>query len=57
MDTTKEMKVKGVEDVEIVYTKDSKFHKAGERSTVHRIQAEKLIAKGVATKSANTSRD
>lgn len=57
MDTTKELKVKGIDDVEIVYTKDSKFHKAGDRSTVHRIQAEKLVKKGIATKSTFSSKD
>ena len=47
---TKEQKVKGREDVNIVYTEKSRFHKAGEKTTVHRLQAEKLIAKGFAKK-------
>ena len=44
----KEMKVKAHDDVTIVYTENSKFHKAGEKSVVHRLQAEKLVAKGFA---------
>lgn len=44
----KELKVKGNEDVKIVYTKAAGFHKEGDKAVVHRIQAEKLIAKGVA---------
>ena len=34
--------------VKIVYTNKSAYHKEGEEDTVHRLQAEKLIRKGVA---------
>ena len=47
---SKEKKVKGRDDVAIEYTEASKFHKAGDKATVHRVQAEKLIAKGFAKK-------
>lgn len=41
-------KVKGREDTVIEYTAKAKFHKAGAKSTVHRIQAEKLVKAGIA---------
>lgn len=34
--------------VEIVYTSKSSFHKNGDKDVVHRLQAEKLVKKGVA---------
>nr|DAM73904.1 MAG TPA: hypothetical protein [Caudoviricetes sp.] len=34
--------------VKIVYTNKSAYHKEGEEDTVHRLQAEKLVKKGVA---------
>lgn len=43
-----EKKVKGREDVKIEYTEKSKFHKKGETSVVHKMQADKLVEKGVA---------
>jgi hypothetical protein len=42
-----EVKVKGSEPVKIEYLKGSKFHKQGDISTVHRVQAEKLQAKKI----------
>lgn len=44
----KEQVVKGREDTLIEYTEKARFHKPGEKDTVHRIQAEKLVEKGVA---------
>lgn len=43
-------KVKPKDDVTIEWTDKDKFHKAGTTSTVHRVQAEKLIAAGKAKK-------
>lgn len=40
-----ETKVKGRDDVKIEYTESSKFHKKGDTATVHRMQADKLVAK------------
>ena len=34
--------------VEIVYTSKSSFHKNGDKDVIHRLQAEKLVKKGVA---------
>lgn len=44
---TKGKKVKPNDTVEIIWV-GSKFHKAGEKSTVHKSQAEKLINDGKA---------
>lgn len=44
----KETRVYKDDMMEIVYTNKSSFHKTGEKETVHRLQAEKLIQKGVA---------
>ncbi len=44
----KEVLVKGKEPVTIEWLKGSKFHKAGSRSTVHRIQAEKFAERKLA---------
>lgn len=41
--------VKPKEPVEVKWTEKSKYHKAGETSIVHRVQAEKLIKDGKAT--------
>lgn len=48
MSEKKEEKVKGREDVTIEYTEKSRFHKKGDKATVHRLQADKLVDKGVA---------
>lgn len=48
IETKEEKKVYPHDEVEIVYTEKSSFHKAGEKSKVHKMQAEKLVAKGVA---------
>ena len=47
---TKAKKAKDTEDVEIVYTETSRFHKAGEKSVMRRLPAEKLIQQGFAKK-------
>ncbi len=47
--TVGEVAVKGCENTTIVYTEKAEFHVAGTKSVVHRIQAEKLVAKGIAT--------
>jgi len=39
--------VTGKELVDIVYTKDTKYHKKGDKSTVHQVQFEKLKARGI----------
>lgn len=44
----KESKVYKDDMVEVIYTNKSSFHKAGDKETIHRIQAEKLVQKGVA---------
>ena len=44
----KETKVYKDDMVDIVYTNKSSYHKAGDKDTVHRLHAEKLIQKGVA---------
>ena len=36
---------------EVTYTDKSKHHKKGEKSKVHKVQAEKLVEKGFATAS------
>lgn len=43
-----DVKVKGREDVKVKYTDKAVFSKEGEETTVHRIQAEKLVSKGFA---------
>ena len=43
-----EVKAKGKEPVTIEYLDGAKFHKTGEKSVVHRIQAEKLVERKVA---------
>lgn len=43
-----EKKVIGVEPVKIEYTEKAKFHKKGDKSVVHKMQAEKLVKRGVA---------
>lgn len=42
-------KVYGDKVVTVEYTDKSVFHNKGDRSNVHELQAEKLVAKGVAT--------
>jgi hypothetical protein len=39
-------KVLPVDNVEVEWTGESKSHKAGERSMLHKVQAEKLVEKG-----------
>lgn len=46
--STEEKKVKAQDPVLIEYTDKARFHKAGQLEKVHSLQAEKLIAKGVA---------
>lgn len=41
-------KVMKNDNVTIVYTEKSRFHKAGEEAVLHRLAAEKLVAKGFA---------
>ena len=43
-----ERKVKGNDPVTIEWLGKSKFHKAGSKSVVHRIQAEKFVKSGKA---------
>jgi hypothetical protein len=43
-----EKKVKPVDGVEIEWTGKSQFHKEGETSIVHTVQADKLVEKGLA---------
>lgn len=45
----KEEKVLKDDNVEILYTNKSAFHKAGDTAIVHRLAAEKLVKKGFAT--------
>lgn len=45
-------KVRPKENTTIYGTEGSKFLKTGKKYIVHRVQAEKLIAKGAATKTA-----
>lgn len=48
IDESKEFKVKKDDQVVIEYTEKAAYHKAGDRSTVHRYLAGKLKKKGVA---------
>lgn len=41
-------KVKGNEPVTIVFTADGQNYKSGQKVTVHSVQAEKFIARGIA---------
>lgn len=43
-----EKAVKGKDVVKVEYTKEARFHKPGEVSEVHKLQAEKLVSKGFA---------
>jgi hypothetical protein len=48
METSEEVKVKGREPVKVRWNLKSRFHKAGDTSVVHRMQAEKLVKRKVA---------
>jgi hypothetical protein len=48
MSEKKEVSVKGKEPVQIEFLENARFHKKGDRTTVHRVQAEKFIERKIA---------
>lgn len=55
--TEKQRLIKPKDKVEAVYNRDSKYHKRGDKTTLHVVQFEKLSAKGLVVKAEDFNED